>query len=136
MNKWLNFLVGITDGIMYGLEHELEVQRFSGPITRVLPGMAMFPMDQTMYFNEDWKWIEVPNGRSTIVVRRDRKKQETRIQVLPTGWRRFMERIYNWFTHRYTDIPLASVTCEDHVVTEIDDKRVFSEYHVTDRAGC
>jgi hypothetical protein len=107
------------------IDNSLKVQQFGGPVVRVLPGKASFSRGSIFYVNDDWLWFETPNNQtSRIVVRMDRKKQAARIQAIPTaGWRHWLERLYNWLTHRYEDIPLAIVNCRDWQVTEVVDIR-------------
>jgi len=107
------------------MDHTLEVQQFSGPVVRVLPGQAAFARENVLYRNDEWLWVETPNNQtSQIVVRMDRKQQQARIEAVPvTGWRAWLGRIVNRFTRRYKDIPLASVECNDWQVTAVQDLR-------------
>lgn len=107
------------------IDNALRVQQFSGPIVRVLPGQAAWLKEKVYYTNDDWLWVEVPNNRrSRVVVRMDRKRQRARIQAVPvSGWRYWLERLYNWCTRRYDDIALALVECQEWTVTEVIDLR-------------
>jgi len=125
-------LMGSTNGVLRGWKFELAIEVVSDKML-VLSGVAVFPKTKTFYWNGGSVMLEPPNGRSLIVVRRDSKKQLAHIQTLPTGWHRLPERVYNWFTRRYVDIPLAWVECEGGAVTKIEDKRVYSAYYLEPR---
>jgi len=122
----------MTSGVLREWMKELEVQAYEYECAvMVRPGSAIFARHSMFYFNEDNLYIKVPNNRtSTIVIRRDRKKQIAYIHVISYGWRRFLERIYDLFTRRYYDIPLADVEYRDGVAVGLEDRRRFAEYHV------
>jgi hypothetical protein len=124
----MNIFEGIvgSQGVCRGRMNDLQVIGDGGEVVKVLHGMAVFPKVKTMYWNDGSVRLKAPNGRSLIVVRRDRKEGITRVHIRRVGWRRILERIYNWFTRRYIDIPLAWVECKNGVVAEIDDVRQFS----------
>ena len=108
------------------MDDSLEVVPFDiGLAVKVLPGVAS---SSRVFYSTDGAWVETPNNRqSLIVVRMDRKKQEVRVRAIRmNGWRHILERIYNWFMHRYEDIPLAIVECENGEVTDVQDPRKWS----------
>ena len=107
----------------------LAVRAEEGNTVGISRGCGWFDKPPTFYYNSKSVQLNVPNGHNRVIVRCDRKKQEVRICLLPTGWRRILERIYNWFTRRYADIPLAEVECRDGIVTadDVQDARPFVE---------
>jgi hypothetical protein len=117
-----------TTGPFRNYMHELAVKKLSGPTVGIMRGAAWFRNSWTVYCNSEAALIDVPDGRSLIVIRKDNKAQEIRLQAAPTGWRKLLEQIYNWFAHRYEDIPLAEVSCRDGVVTDVQDTRQFAQF--------
>jgi hypothetical protein len=127
-NLGMSIFEGIvgSQGVCRGWMNDLQVIGGGGGMIKVLHGMAVFPKVKTMYWNEGNVILTAPNGRSLIVVRLDRREGITGVHIRCVGWRRTLERIYNWFTCRYIDIPLAWVECKNGMVVEINDVRQFS----------